>query len=258
MKKEVIEDFSNIGFSAISEESLNSEVNGRKVNKPDFPNRPEPQNPNNYSLRFNPPKDWFGPWNLNIHLFGLVQLLQDVYNKFYFDETTQRGAGRNPKLHVPRKPRKMLEIGSYKGESTLLFAASGLFDEIHCIDPHEGYEEANELFNEDWNSVQSDFFTNTRLFKDKIVYHRDYSYNIANQFADGHFDFIYIDASHKYEDVYRDIFQYRFKTNMILAGHDYGEHNGHEGVAKAVHELVGTPYMTYMDGSWMTFRKNGK
>ena len=254
-KQEVIEDFSNISFSSTTPKEVDAEVNGRKVKSPLFPFRPEEKNPNNYSLRFNPPREWFGKFYFNNHFFGLTHLLQDVHNKFYIDDTTQRGAGINPTIHAPRKRRRMLEIGSYKGESTLMFAASGLFDEIHCIDPHAGYEEANGLFTEEWNSVQSDFFTNTRLFKNKIVYHRDYSYNLANSFVDGHFDFIYIDGSHKYEDIYKDIFDYRFKTSMILAGHDYGQNNQHDGVTRAVDELLGRPEVTYMDGSWMTTRK---
>jgi len=213
-------------------------------------------NEKNHSLRFNPPEEWLGGINYNIHFFGLLNLIEDVRTKFYIDDTTQIGAGSIQFQNRYRKPRKMLEIGSYKGESTLMFAASGLFDEIHCIDPHSGYEEANEIFEDSWENVQSDFFKNTKMFGDKIVYHRGYSYDFANSFNTSEFDFIYIDGSHEYDDVVRDISDYSTKTSLILAGHDYG--NSHEGVTRAVNEIFGKPYKRYMDSSWMVYKKRGK
>jgi hypothetical protein len=213
-------------------------------------------NDKNYSLRFNPPREWFGHLNYNIHFFGLFHLIEDVQKKFHIDDTSQVGAGSVRFQNRYRKPRKMIEIGSYKGESTLMFAASGLFDEIHCIDPHDGYEEANDMFSETWESVQSDFFRNTKQFKDKVFYHRGYSHDLVNRFANQDFDFVYIDGSHEYDDVVRDISLYSSKTNLILAGHDYG--NSHAGVTRAVNEIFGKPYKQYMDSSWMVYKKRGK
>ena len=41
---------------------------------------------------------------------------------------------------------KMIEIGSYMGESTMMFASSNIFTEIHCIEPFSGYEEFNDMY----------------------------------------------------------------------------------------------------------------
>lgn len=51
------------------------------------------------------------------------------------------------------------------------------------------------------------------------------------------FDFIFIDADHSYEQVYKDIVGCRelLSPNGIISGHDYGSW---EGVARAVHELL--------------------
>ena len=65
------------------------------------------------SLRFNPNPEWNNAWGNRFYL-GLTQLIFDVYS-------TLRD---KPNL-------KMLEIGSYKGESTFMFASLGIFDEIH-------------------------------------------------------------------------------------------------------------------------------
>ena len=40
----------------------------------------------------------------------------------------------------------MIEIGSYLSESTMMFASSNIFTEIHCIEPFSGYEEFNDMF----------------------------------------------------------------------------------------------------------------
>lgn len=210
------------------------------------------------TLRFNPPKEWLGTCNYNIHFFGLFQLIQDVKLKFELEDSNQRGCGPNKHHHIWRKPRRMIEIGSYKGESTLLFAASGIFDEIHCIDPHDGYEEANDIFGDTWEDVNLEFQKNTSIFSDIITHHRDYSYNISDRFGAQEFDFIYIDGSHEYDDVVRDISMYSSKTNLIIAGHDYQEVNGHPGVSRAVNQIFGKPYKVYEDGSWMVFKKRGK
>jgi hypothetical protein len=210
------------------------------------------------SLRFNPPKEWLGICSYNIHFFGLFQLIQDVKTKFEIEDTNQRGSGPNKHNHIQRPHRRMIEIGSYKGESTLMFAASGLFNEIHCIDPHSGYEEANDIFGDTWDNVHSQFLKNTSQFSDIITHHRDYSYNISDRFEAQSFDFIYVDGSHEYDDVLRDLSMYSSKTNIIIAGHDYQEVNGHPGVAQAVNELFGRPYKIYQDGSWMVFKKRGK
>ena len=92
------------------------------------------------SLRFNPPKEWNLMTSGNRYYIGLSILIIDVLNTL------------SSKTNL-----KMLEIGSYKGESTFMFASSGIFDEIHCIDPHQGNEEANGIFNDSWEEIQKEF-----------------------------------------------------------------------------------------------------
>ena len=105
------------------------------------------------SLRFNPDPEWNNMWGNRFYL-GLNQLMGDVYSTLI----------NKPNL-------KMLEIGSYKGESTFMFASLGIFNEIHCIDPHEGKEESNLLFNETWDNVEKEFKLNTRHFNN-ITHHK--------------------------------------------------------------------------------------
>jgi hypothetical protein len=182
------------------------------------------------SLRFNPDPKWNNMWG-NRFYAGLTQLMYDV------------------SLTLKDKPGlKMLEIGSYKGESTFMFAALGIFEEIHCIDPHEGNEEFNLVSNETWGNVQEEFKTNTRHFNN-ITHYKEYSYDISHTFHDGYFDFIYIDGAHDYISVKKDIELYLPKTKHLIGGHDYQKQ--WPGVIKAVNERFNEPDVVYPDDSWV-------
>ena len=193
------------------------------------------------SLRFNPKPEWNNNNNQNRFFFGLVNLLYDV-------SRVLRLAKSNTKIENP----KMLEIGSYKGESTMIFASSGIFKEIHCIDPYKGNEESNIIFKENWDDVKKEFIFNTRYF-DNIILHEDYSYNIVNKLVDKYFDFIYIDGSHEYKDVKKDLELYLPKTTYLIGGHDYQKE--WPGVVKAVSEVIKSPIKKYWDESWLTLIK---
>jgi hypothetical protein len=182
------------------------------------------------SLRFNPPKQWNNNFG-NSYFLGLTDLMYDLYGTL-----------------LNRPNLKMLEIGSYKGESAFMFASLGIFTEIHCIDPLEGVEESNDIFTENWDNVKNEFKLNTRYF-DNVTLHQGFSYNLVNNFEDNYFDFIYIDGNHSYEDAKKDIELYLPKAKHLMGGHDYQKE--WPGVIKAVDEIFGKPHKTYSDGSWI-------
>ena len=176
--------------------------------------------------------------DINNQWFGLNDLIKDIYHRF------------GKKYKVPLPKLRMLEIGSYMGESTAMFASSMVFSEIHCIDPFVGKEKFNDSQFYDWEEVYEEFKLNTRFY-DNIKLHMDFSYNIYNKFEDGLFDFIYIDANHEYDEVKKDIELYlpKLASNGIIGGHDY--HEVWPDVVDAVNETVGEPTQIYWDSSWI-------
>jgi len=189
---------------------------------------------NKYSLRFNPPPKWNVVSSHNRFWWGLVHQLQFIQYHF-------KGRGG----------LKMMEIGSYRGESSFVWASSGIFKEIICVDPYEGKtDNKNEYFDEDWSVIKRDFWTNTRYFNN-INLVQDFSYNIIDNYPNNYFDFIYIDASHEYDDVKRDIeiSLPKIKNGGLIGGHDYQKE--WPGVIKAVNEVIGTPDLTFEDESWV-------
>jgi len=186
--------------------------------------------------RFN--VDWHSE-SINAHFFGLTHLIQD------FIWYQSNGNWPPPRM-------KMLEIGSYMGESSFLFAASNAFDEIHCVEPFSGHEKFNYDNVYTWDFVYDEFKVNTRFFN-SITLHKDYSYNVVNKFKDGYFDFIYIDANHTYEDVKRDIELYlpKLKKRGCIGGHDY--YKEWPGVIRAVDDTLGEPDKIFKDTSWIKY-----
>lgn len=67
------------------------------------------------------------------------------------------------------------------------------------------------------------------------------SLNASCRFPDNHFDFVFIDASHKFEFTKADIrlWYQKIKEGGVLAGHDYNEQEGLE-VKRAVDLVIPT------------------
>jgi hypothetical protein len=78
----------------------------------------------------------------------------------------------------------------------------------------------------------------------RISVHRGYSVDVAKQFPDGYFDFVYIDADHKYESVLDDLLAYekKVKAGGIIIGNDYFDNlqpnTAFYGVIGAVNDFI--------------------
>lgn len=140
---------------------------------------------------------------------------------------------------------KIVEVGSWKGRSTSYMSVeiynSEKDIEFYCVDTweggpdHQGREELSELYNV--------FLNNMKPVEGYYIPLRDTSLNVSKKFEDESLDFVFIDASHEYEDVKNDILAWlpKVKPGGILAGHDYypeGCYDWFPGVKKAVNECL--------------------
>ena len=148
---------------------------------------------------------------------------------------------------------RMLEVGSYAGESAEIFAESGKFAEIVCIDPWQGgYDERDEASQSNMAAAEAAFdrvmnrHRVIRKFKGTLAEFRG-----KHPFV--HPDLVYIDACHTYEGCKNDIREALKLEPKIIAGHDYAHWCG--GVVKAVNEILGQPHRRFQDGSWMVWRQ---
>ena len=169
---------------------------------------------------------------------------------------------RNNKLHglyelikdFVNQDTVMVEIGSYRGASTELFAKH--CKKIHAIDPWskvvEGkyvnvsratrkmpaQMEAEEVFLERMSA-----YNNVEIIK-------DFSYNVYSQFEDESLDLVYIDGHHSDRAVYEDVQHWlpKLKVGGVLSGHDY-HLNGIRLVVNKITEILKIR-KRYEDGSW--------
>ena len=145
----------------------------------------------------------------------------------------------------------IVELGSYMGESSVIFAEEFPKGKIICIDSWEGgFDNSDSASHADYVDVENQF--NLRLEKynniEKIKgYSTDFSIDC---------DLVYIDACHKYECVINDIKHWLPLTKKVISGHDYNTddfirlHPHIAGVKVAINELLTQPDKTYGDGSW--------
>lgn len=158
---------------------------------------------------------------------GLVDLINDVNNHF-------------------NKTITMIEVGSYIGESTLLFNNGLKPLELHCVDMWG----VTDKYTESEISQAENIFDMITCHNGNIIKHKSHSRDKNLDIPK--VEFVYIDASHKYDDVKADIQFYLpyIKKDGIISGHDYS--NKFEGVIRAVKECFpNSEIKTYKDTSWL-------
>jgi glycosyltransferase involved in cell wall biosynthesis/predicted O-methyltransferase YrrM len=168
--------------------------------------------------------------------------MNHIYNQPQFGEVWFNYPELYTKM-VNRFPSgsKFVEIGSWKGMSSAYMAVeianSKKNIDFYCIDTWEGSVE-HQQYGIDVSNLYDTFLDNMSPVKKYYKGIRARSLQAVKQFEDNSLDFIFIDASHEYEDVKEDIIAWlpKVKPGGIIAGHDYLNQD-FPGVEKAVHEI---------------------
>lgn len=133
------------------------------------------------------------------------------------------------------------EIGVYQGVMSERLLANIPDLTLYMIDlwspvTDDPDENIKEKYFDNWKEnfrlvlkVWEEFQTRSYIYKMP-------SLEAVKKFEDNYFDFVYIDADHRYEAVKADIIAWlpKVRAGGFLCGHDYGEK---DGVTKAVDEL---------------------
>jgi len=131
------------------------------------------------------------------------------------------------------------EIGVFRGDfSKMILEKNPLY--LYLIDP---FQLSDEKYKSGLNTAYSTFqdyrlVKNRFKFDHRVVYKRGFSYDVVKTISDNYFDFIYLDASHLYKDVLRDLNEWlpKMKDDSVICGHDYIEDDDF-GVIRAVDEF---------------------
>lgn len=142
----------------------------------------------------------------------------------------------------------MIEIGCYSGESTIIF--SDYFKNVITIDPLEpNYHKEDSASESDFDIVYETLMNRIK-YRKNIQHIRKKSDDAFNTLKNN-VDFVYIDGMHTYEQVSKDIQNYKklIVDNGFIGGHDYVD--GWADVKRAIIENIGDVDMVFSDYSWI-------
>jgi hypothetical protein len=149
-----------------------------------------------------------------------------------------------------------VEIGYWLGKSSTYLGVeilnSGKKIKLDCIDSYELLDDCfrnHEHVLPHKDSCIDEFKNNIKPLKKIITFYKMRSVDTAKMYIDQSLDFVYIDASHYYEEVMKDINAWfpKIKEGGVIAGHDY---NGCE-VKKAVNKYFENKKLEYPNNSWV-------
>lgn len=165
-----------------------------------------------------------------------TQHLYEKIDGFSSDEEQGQLLEKILTLVDPQDRLVIAEIGVYKGRGTAIWnehlMSKGLNYKYYAIDHFLGSAEHDKNIN--YYDVA---FNNLKPISDKIYLIKNDSISESQKHADGYFDIVYIDASHEYEHVKKDIQSWlpKVRPGGIMCGDDYIA--GWPGVVKAVDEI---------------------
>lgn len=153
----------------------------------------------------------------------------------------------------PATQMQACEVGSWTGESALVFVSYLEIEKLTCIDPFDynqvkddpGCKNNKDDFEGQWEK----FKERTMPYKNKIHVFKKTSRNAISYFG-RQFDFVYLDASHQYGEVCHDINAWKrtIVHGGFICGHDY---IGYREVYDAVRNSIGYPDCVFLDSSWV-------
>lgn len=133
-----------------------------------------------------------------------------------------------PIYTIMKKNAIVAELGVAIGGHSKLILDHTKPTELHLIDswtyndknykyPIEKHK-SEEICIKEWQTTVNKFKNN-----ENVTVHRNNCVDAAKKFKDGYFDWIYIDAGHRYECVYADLESWypKVKKGGVIVGHDY-------------------------------------
>ena len=122
---------------------------------------------------------------------------------------------------------KFVEVGSWRGRSSCFLGVeiynSGKNIKLDCVDTWNGSEEhlGYEILEND--GLYKEFMSNIDPISNIINPVRMESLKAVDLYEDESLDLVFLDASHRYEDIKADILAWypKVKKGGIFSGHDY-------------------------------------
>lgn len=183
--------------------------------------------------------------------------MEHFYGGIYgWSQIEEQGALLNYILENIKKESKIkiAEIGVFMGRGTAMWNVELINNEIdydyYAIDHFLGSNEHEKGV--DYYNICKD---NLKSIIDKIKIIKNDSISESYNYENEYFDIVYIDASHEYEYVKKDILSWypKVKKDGFICGDDYVL--GWPGVIEAVDEIFGKENITIIGGQQWIIKK---
>lgn len=132
---------------------------------------------------------------------------------------------------LPTRPAVAAEIGVARGNFTRKVLTLGATRKLHLIDPWVHQDDpayAPDKNNASAEEQERRFRANSRRFAGHVragavEIHREFSTDAVRRFADGYFDWVYVDAVHTFDGALGDLeaFAPKVKADGFILGHDF-------------------------------------
>jgi predicted O-methyltransferase YrrM len=175
-------------------------------------------------------------------------------NEFYVMREAEQKEGLQDMIDYintikPTSKMRIIEIGSYVGESTLMFAKA--FKQVISIDPFMNDYDLEDLScqHAPFDIVYKEFLRNT-INIPNIKSIRETSEKAFSILKEEKWDVVYIDGLHTAAGVCYDIEHYKtiIKSGGFICGHDYGWGNIRHAIGEHLDDKVDA---TFKDHSWI-------
>lgn len=161
-------------------------------------------------------------------------------------------AGLVDMLREIRPIKLAVEVGSFQGVST--HALSLFCETLYAVDPHDWQDWCHDEQIAREQDVRGKFLGRLRNMPN-VRYLQSHSVPASRAFDDQSLDLVYLDGSHRLQDVINDVNAWlpKIKHGGFLTGHDYIPDDAYDfiSVMGALNATIGKPDKVYSDTSWL-------
>lgn len=134
-----------------------------------------------------------------------------------------RGSTHAADILFNGKPITAIEVGVARGWNAESILKTLNIKKLYLIDDYNRNNPIEYTGMGDWEGEAKSLL---KKYQDQIEFIKMKSIKAKDRFTNNSIDFVYIDASHLYKNVMRDLYAYypKVRKGGILAGHDIGVH----------------------------------